>query len=209
MAGYIWQVRQALLFLLRAQPEQADQAIELESHDDVVVSSASGKILTAIQGKHSFEGGTLNCRSTELWKTIRVWSGLAAKRRISDRTPLILCATQTVGKELQCLTQKSRAMADMKSLQKRLDAIAVEKKNKILRPAYQAWLSIAQGRRASLLQQITVLEAQPRLAQIDAKFDPLLRHMGVPPNALKTFRERLIGWFDAVLAARLGKGGAR
>src|SRR5689334_2019564 len=145
MAGYIWQARQALLFLLKAEPEET---VELESHDDVIVSSPTGEILTAIQGKHSFESGFLNCHSPELWKTLRVWGSLAARNRISETTPLILCSTHTVDKELRCLAIKSKSAADLDLLQKRLDAVATKKQNKALLPSFQAWLSMAQRRRA-------------------------------------------------------------
>ncbi|ATB40550.1 hypothetical protein CYFUS_005999 [Cystobacter fuscus] len=206
MAGYIWQARQALLFLLKAESEET---VELESHDDVIVSSPTGKILTAIQGKHSFKSGALNCHSLELWKTLRVWVSLAARNRISETTPLILCSTHTVDKELRCLTIKSKPAADLDLLQKQLDAVAAKKQNKALLPAFQAWLGMTQRRRVSLLKQSTIIEARPRLAEVDAEFEPILKRMGVSPNAINYFSERLIGWFELILASRLKSGGCK
>ena len=204
MAGYLWQLRQALLFLLRAD---FGKAVEIESHEDIVIRGQDGQILSTIQAKHSFAEGELTLKSVELWKTIRVWVDLHTKKRITEDTPLLLCTTQAVEQALNPLTRGKRTKSELANLKKALDAIAQSASNQELAPAYTAWRTIDQSRQISLLTQARILAIQHRLSELDTDIGNAMRRLAFSPQSLNFFKEKLLGWFDRLVDSRLKPGG--
>lgn len=99
LAGYIWQLHRALLALLDA--DFGDE-VQIEISDDIAIVR-HGEIVTASQAKHSLEEGTLTIKSTEWWKTLRVWINLTAQGQLLPDTQLVLCSTQHLSAEFDKL----------------------------------------------------------------------------------------------------------
>ncbi|CAM4056124.1 ABC-three component system protein [Corallococcus exiguus] len=207
MAGFIWQLRSLLLYLLRQ--EELDFAVSLETHDDIVVSSGSDHIIAAIQTKHSWSGDLLTGHSVELWKTLRVWIYLLAKQHLSHDSMLILSTTARVGPDLRELVDAPRGKTDVENIRRRLDETSRISSNKEVADAMSDWRRLGKAQREFLAQRITIQEAQPRLAEVDELIDKRLLRSAVRPQAVRLFRESLIGWFDGLVAARLSSGGCK
>src|SRR4051812_21230281 len=72
--GSQYQYRYALLLLLREARTRIEAGITVERVEDVALTT-NGSIATATQTKyHQGTGGRLTDMSTDLWKTLRIWS---------------------------------------------------------------------------------------------------------------------------------------
>lgn len=72
MAGYLYQVRLALLWSIR-QSRQKDFVVSIETLDDVSFT-ADQEPISVLQAKHSLHAtATLGDLSSDLWKTLRIW----------------------------------------------------------------------------------------------------------------------------------------
>ena len=111
--GYAFQFRYALLLALKRQQTGADWAIAIEAADDIECSSDSDDAL--LQLKHRAVGTSLTDGSSDLWKTLRVWS--EALRTGTLRLPgtrLVLVTTSTAKPGSACarLTTEPRDRVD-------------------------------------------------------------------------------------------------
>lgn len=93
--GYLYQAQYALYALLTADGEES--ALILEGLDDVELQSAT--VTELQQLKHHLSTtrqAVLSNRSTDLWKTLRVWGDLLQKKQWDPlRTRLVLITTAT------------------------------------------------------------------------------------------------------------------
>lgn len=93
--GYLYQAQYALYALLTADGEES--ALILEGLDDVELQSAT--VTELQQLKHHLSTtrqAVLSNRSTDLWKTLRVWGDLLQKQQWDPlRTRLALITTAT------------------------------------------------------------------------------------------------------------------
>ena len=75
--GYLYQVNWALVELLERAPDRPDQAISLETYDDVAWEE-SGSAVDLLQTKHHVGVSTgLGDMATDMWKTLLVWMNTA------------------------------------------------------------------------------------------------------------------------------------
>lgn len=73
-AGYLYQVRWALVNLLREGRTRPDQVISLEMHDDVAWEDVAGSATELLQTKwHAKETAGLADKDTDIWKTLLIW----------------------------------------------------------------------------------------------------------------------------------------
>jgi hypothetical protein len=78
--GYIYQVRYALLLALQKVSEVNDPddcLISIEKLDDIAFEQG-GNPSELLQAKYHGSPGNLTDRSSDLWKTIRIWSEMIA-----------------------------------------------------------------------------------------------------------------------------------
>ena len=89
--GYLFQCRYALLAGLRATLDSPQLEISIEKFDDIAFE-ADGNAIELIQTKHHIANrGNLTDGSTDLWKTLLIWSKLVAKNPdASFRTRYVL-----------------------------------------------------------------------------------------------------------------------
>jgi len=102
LLGFLYQTRYALLLALRRN--DPDVVVSIEALDDISFAKDDGAgLLTpfdVLQLKHhlSRQGGLGN-RSTDIWKTLRVWAdSIISKRLDPARTLLFLVTTSTATK---------------------------------------------------------------------------------------------------------------
>ena len=85
--GYYYQSRVALLLLLKSYP---NSKISLESIDDISFEN-NGTSLELIQTKHKTNCiASLYNASTDLWKTLRIWSNVIIDDSYLDKTTFTL-----------------------------------------------------------------------------------------------------------------------
>lgn len=207
LAGYLWQVRGALLTLLESD---RSSSVEIETHDDVLVRASDGLIRTCIQYKHSFSPGALTLASEELWKTLRVWIHLTVTNRARPATQLVLCTTLDLGKDLALLgSDRERNDEELSAL---IDALTDHAAKSIATTTEKArgdWLSISPDSRRDILRRTLILPAEPALRLIHERLDECLHSFGIAVERIRVHRERLVGWFTMLVEQRLDKGGCR
>ena len=78
--GYLFQCRYSLLAGLQAIPDSPQLEISVEKFDDVAFE-ANGEPTQLIQTKHHIgTTGSLSDASTDLWKTLLIWSRASASK---------------------------------------------------------------------------------------------------------------------------------
>lgn len=206
LSGYIWQLRLALLALLRASH---GQKIEIEAYDDIAIRCSDGHVRTCIQAKHSQSQSTITENSVDLWKTLRVWSDLVqtGKIDINDEVEFSLATTDTASKKISALSSKIKNESEIENLRRLLDRIARNKNNNNILPCYQSWLNLKLApQRSKLLSKIIIIESQKQLPKIFIDIDEKISTMGFRSAQRPEVRERLIGWFDSIVSSKLNSG---
>lgn len=91
--GYIYQIRWALLEVLRAAHERPDQAISIEKLEDVAGEQHDSPVRLLQLKHHQVSAGAVGDMDDDVWRTVRVWldSPLAAG---VDPPDLYLVTTQ-------------------------------------------------------------------------------------------------------------------
>lgn len=73
MLGYLYQCRQALLVSIEVSKTFPGLSISIERFDDIAVENADAPIMQ-LQLKHHLNPGELTDSSSDIWRTLRVWS---------------------------------------------------------------------------------------------------------------------------------------
>jgi hypothetical protein len=209
LAGYLWQVRRALLELMRAD---TGTAVQIETRDDIVICSISGTTYACLQAKHSLDAGSLSPSSVEIWKSLRAWVDNGEPDGSGNAERIGLVATNSVDPNgllapFLGVSSASPSRIEIDELRKELDAISLNAPNKKLRLAYDAWKGLTYPRRTALLEKFRIEDGQAPLAAIDTELDKC-SVIHVRPEHLRKFTEQLIGWFERRVDESLGTHGA-
>jgi hypothetical protein len=206
MAGYQWQLHQALIDLVDAD---LDAHVSIEQFDDVVLHRTRfGAVQTAFakQTKHSFGTDVMRDSSVDLWKTLRVWCSCWQQHPRPEE--FVLATTDTLHESLSCLAPEAkRDPDDIVKLQARLDALASARGNADLKSAFDAWEQIPSADRASLLSRVKIETELARLAQAGPLLKDRLQRTGLQTAQLDFAYEHLLGWFTRTVQERLGPSG--
>jgi len=202
LAGFLWQQRLSLLYLLKST--NPHERVTLETDDDVCVCIGD-QLVAAIQAKHSFDEGPLTTSSIELWSTLRGWINLGKKGRITADMQLRLAATGQVpgDSRLACLVRDAPPTSEeVDALVDELDTIASgDAKTKA--KAYAAWNNLKPSeKKVSLLNRVRILNL-PQLSHIDQELRALIRAKGFHPDRVSLVLRRIEGWFGGRVAAGL------
>ncbi|MFC5300603.1 ABC-three component system protein [Azospira restricta] len=201
--GYLYQARVALALLL----ESPDEAyLRVEALDDIDISNAviAGS-LSLIQLKHHTGEATLTDASTDLWKSLRVWSEQAKAAKFSlDNAKIILFTTAKIGAgSIASLLGDSKR--DLNKAETKLLNVASTSGNKSLKEAFDAFKELTEAQRKALLAAIHIVGGHPDIAGVKKKIDQQLR-LAVRAKYLAPFSERVEGWWtDKVILHLLAK----
>lgn len=205
LGGYLWQLRKALVHLLKLD---FGSAVTIEKHDDICVVRLSGEIITALQAKHSFATGTITARAPELWKTLRVWAGIIAG---GGRLPtaFVLATTHDVDPKLVALDGENAAHLDVNGIITLLDGVADEAGNRDLKSSYAAWAKLSVTQKAELLSRIRILASAGRLDDVTSELRSAIRRHYIPDGQIETVSRSLEGWFIETISRRLDTTGCQ
>jgi len=204
----MWQVRRALLELMRAD---TGTMVQIETRDDIVICTTSGEVLVSLQAKHSVDPGSLSPSSVEVWKSLRAWIDVGEPGRRDNAGCLAIVATQAVPASgllgpFRGIPGTTPSPSACVGLRESLDRIAQAQPNQALKKAYAAWRSLALDKRELLLGKLRILDAQKQLSAIDGELQKC-SSTHVRPEHLVAFTEQLIGWFEGRVAESLGTDG--
>lgn len=188
--GYLYQARYAL-FLALSNPEEYDFSIE--SLDDIH-SAEDGTPRELFQLKHHQSPGNLTDRSSDLWKTIYIWSTYLRERKITLPGALLTLVTthQASAGSVAALLRPGKGR-DVTSAVKKLLEIAENSDNTNLHHTFTAFKNLTAKEHILLVDSIQVLDCSPNIVDTESKIQSLLR--GVRREHRLRVYERLEGWW--------------
>ena len=203
--GYLFQVRYALLSLLRRGREDPGTEMSIERFDDIAFEH-EGTPEELLQTKHHIgTQGALSDASTDLWKTLRVWSTGILDGSFQAETCIFTIVTTALAPEnsacskLRPVEVGGRDPAGALSL---LIKAATTSTSETNAPAYAAFLSLSVLQQQTLIGNMQVLDGSPDI--VDCR-DNIIQELmySTRPKHLEGVCERMEGWWIKTVIAHL------
>lgn len=190
--GYIYQVRYALYLILKDENLEKDVAIE--RLDDVSFEE-NGTPQELIQLKHhTNKTASLTNSSSDLWKTIRVWSEAIKKKEIElPGVVLSLVTTGVTPKNSAAYFIKANSHRDPKQAREILLSF-IDKSKSVDRVNYDAFLSLTDDEQLELVRAIYIVDGSPDIIEVSDLIKNRLK-LSTKRNHLQALYERIEGWW--------------
>jgi hypothetical protein len=191
LSGYLFQVRYGLLEALKRLKTETAFSISIETIDDIVFEP-SGKPVELLQTKHHSNPGNITDSSTDLWKTIRIWSE-QHKKGLRANYYLVTTAKALDG-SIAYYLKTDKDMRNVSKAISRLDAVASSSTNAENLAGYTVFQSLTRDEKDNLFASVIVLDSTPTILNLD---DELTKEVfyAVERRFLGSFIVRLEGWW--------------
>ncbi|MBX3060647.1 MAG: hypothetical protein KF770_29670 [Anaerolineae bacterium] len=199
--GYLYQTRYAL-YLILSSPDELE--LSIEGLDDVVFEE-NGFPQELLQLKHHVTPASLTDSSSELWKTIRIWSTNLRDSKISlpDITLSLVTTAIAPDDSIAALLRPGNDRQPKLAAQRLLD-IANTSTNSSLVLAFQAYTDLSSSQQEMLVSSIQILDASPNISDTADKIKGRLK-FAVRREHLEGLYERLEGWWYNKMVRHLSK----
>ena len=194
--GYMFQARYAL-YLILTNKEELELAVE--SLDDITFFKDENNPTELLQLKHHTTQASLTDSSTDLWKTIRVWSTQLQENKISlpDTLLTLVTTAEAPANSAAFLLRPVKARNPKLAFQKLLD-VANKSDNKALTKSFEAFKALDNTQQQLLIDSIQILDGSPDIIDITPKIKEKL--IAVRREHRDSVYERLEGlWFAEVV----------
>jgi hypothetical protein len=191
--GYLFQIRYALVLLLRA--DEPGNVISIEKLDDVAFEE-NGEPKQLLQLKHHvINSATLTDSSTDLWKTLRVWS-TAVRDGSLDLASVILSlvTTSRAPSDSAAGMLRDGVSRNESSALRKLHTAGQASKNTVVERAYAVFQQLDPEAQQILISRIRVLDSAPDILQARELLEKELR-LSTRPQFLTGLADRLEGWW--------------
>lgn len=200
--GYLYQAQYALYALLTADGEES--ALILEGLDDVELQSATATELQQLKHHLSTKRqAVLSNRSTDWWKTLRVWGDLLQKQQwdpLRTRLALITTATAAPGSIPSLL--RDDAARDPAEALKQLVTLAATAPSQALAAPVQVFNSLTALQQKQLVQAIVVLDQSPTMPDLEGAIKKALGYIASADKKHQVYLH-LLGWWYRRVADQL------
>lgn len=191
--GYYYQIRYSLYLLLREKVKD-NPSIRLEDLDDIVLNDIVGTNLYQTK-LHINSVANLSERSSDFWKTIRVWSEAISNNLVDvDNTifTLITTAKATPDSFISKLTINSvqTRIGILESMQN----ICKEQNNQTNQKGYSAFLNLSSEQQIKLINNIYVIDASLSIEETLKAIKGELKY-SAPVGKINSFIEKIEGWW--------------
>lgn len=196
MLGYLYQVRYALYLLLEEDDEQA--RIGIEKFDDISFSYDDTSE-TMIQLKHHTKSyGDLNNASTDIWRTIKVWSDLINidSSRLESTKFIIITTAKSPENSAACyLTPDSMELErNTKKAFEILKNTAESSQNVQHQGYYKSFIKLGDDIGQKLVNNIYIIDGSSNINDVKVDIRKIIRY-GSLPKYEDRICERLEGWW--------------
>ncbi|MEU5257031.1 ABC-three component system protein [Streptomyces longwoodensis] len=193
--GYLYQLRVALQRCVELSRGGIEWSVAIEATDDVQALIGSHTELTQL--KKRADNVRLTDLSSDLWKTIRVWSHSVTEGQIDlAETSLYLITTAELPEDSAgfLLQPKASGHRDEQAAEALLVQARQSSKSTTLAKAFEAFDALGTLRRAELISRIEVIGDAPGMNSIR---EDLLGYasLAVERRYAESFLQRLEGWF--------------
>lgn len=207
MAGYMYQSRLALLQGLRMAKLKPEGQISIEKFDDVSFES-DNLVECMFQAKHQIQAKSLDDKSTDVWKTLRIWiEKFQADPALSLSTRFVLMTTGTaqVGGAMELL-RPGCAQNKVKEASSRLLLAAKESTNQQTKIGREKYIELTAGERTKFLSLVEVMDNSPNLINM---WDEIIGELRIlSPDHVDNVARYLEGWWVGIVALRLVNDGS-
>ena len=207
--GYLYQVNWCLVELLRGAPDRPDQAISLETHDDVAWEE-SGSPVELLQAKHHVGVSTgLSDKDTDVWKTLLVWMNTA--QPADPQGPELVLVTTSVAQPGTAAHALRVDVRDISTAVIKLSDAARSSKADNTQKAREKFLALTEAQRHIFLSRVVVADGAPTADDLDKELARILWHV-LPHRNQELFLSMVWRWWAGValdmLRGRHGQVGA-
>lgn len=171
MVGYLYQVRYALALLL--DDDNSDSQISIEKFDDVAFVDGNTPI-ERIQLKHHVrKAGNLTDKSTDLWRTLKVWLDVVSKSPdIIEGTEFLIITTasapnNTVAFSLRKENRSQRDADMIDALYEKLKGVCTDSESQGNQKFYEAFLAADEKLAKGLINKIYILDNANLLTSVN------------------------------------------
>ena len=193
--GYLYQVNWALVELLERAPDRPDQAISLETHDDVAWEQ-SGSPVDLLQTKHHVGVSTgLGDKDTDIWKTLLVWMNTA--QPTDPQGPALILVTTSVAQPGTAAHALRRDVRDTAAAVARLTDAARTSTAENTKIARDRFLQLTEAERQVFIARVVVADGAPGADDLDAKLARILWHV-LPVSNQDTFLSLVWRWWAGI-----------
>jgi len=206
-AGYLYQVRWALLNMLREAPSRPDQVLCLEMHDDVSWEQLDGTATELLQTKlHAKSTAGLGDMDVDIWKTFLIW--LSRPDATDPHGPDLALVTSSTAREgtAAFALRPDPTTRDVAAALAALTAAATNSTSTSTATARAAFLRLSSAQRTTFLARVRVLDASVAPADLDGAVRQALS-LGLPSGekAQDRFVAELWRWWDGVTVDMLAR----
>lgn len=204
-AGYLYQVRWALLNLLREGRTRPEQVISLEMHDDVAWEDEQGTATELLQTKlHARATAGLGDKDTDIWKTLLIW--LKRDDATDPNGPelaLVTTSTAQPGTAAYALRPDPGAR-DVRAAVDLLTKAAEDSQATATQAGRDLFLALTNAEKIAFLARVRVLDTSLALEDLDAGVCEELQ-WALPPaeQAQDRFLAELWRWWDGMTIGML------
>lgn len=196
MIGYLYQVRYALFLLLNN--DDGETQISIEKFDDVAFIN-DDNAEKMIQLKHHVnQRGDLSNASTDIWRTINVWSDLIMKNEVClDNTKFIIITTAKAQKDTAAYYLKQVDNKDNRDFEKAfeiLEDISKTSKNKTHEKYYENFKRLDECTRKKLIEKIYIIDGSSNIINVERDIRNMIKYSTLPKYEDRVC-ERLEGWW--------------
>ncbi|WED55003.1 MULTISPECIES: ABC-three component system protein [Exiguobacterium] len=195
--GYFYQVRYALFLLLKASD---DSCIYIEKLDDISFDN-DGTPLELIQTKHHINArGSLSNASSDIWKTIRVWSeGILDRELDEENTKFTLISNDIAIEGSAASLLSAGSNRNIEAAMEILINTAETSSSNSNKKAYEKFLELTDEQKKAFLRNTIILDCADNIAEAKEKILHEIRYV-TRPKHVESVYERLEGiWFDKVI----------
>jgi hypothetical protein len=196
MLGYLYQVRYALLLLLKNDDEQMQ--ISIEKFDDISFSHDDNPEVMIQLKHHTKAYGDLTDSSTDMWRTIKVWADIAYKDATCLESTKFIIITTAIAPEnsaasyLKPITHDlGRDTATAYSLLKKTIEVSKNKKHDSY---YKMFNKLGDELGQKLVDSIFIIDGSSNIVDVKDEIRRIIRY-GSLPQYEHRICERLEGWW--------------
>ena len=207
MAGYLYQVRYALLRALEEGRRRPGKVLLIEQFDDVAFTQ-DGNAIELIQTKHHVTPGDTSDQSVDLWRTLAVWiDRLVDDPQTATNSRLVLVTTNIAPENsVLAMLRGAASVRNETEAMKALCSAARQSRNLNTRSARAKFLNLTEVERRLLVSNIWVFDRAPNLLDMRTEIEDVV-HYSVTEKQLEEFTDQLEGWwFSRVVQALTGEG---
>ena len=191
--GYNYQIRYSLYLLLREKTKE-NPSIRLEELDDIVIEDVD--TIDLYQTKLHINSITnISNRSTDFWKTIRVWSDAVFSNLLDvSNTLFTLITTATISNESFISKLSVNSTQTRKGVLEEMCSICTETTNSTNKKGYEAFMRLSSEQQTSLISNINIIDASLSINETLTAIKNEFKY-SAPIGKVDLFVERIEGWW--------------